>query len=184
RTLLAPSLRAAEELVADGCRAIVGACGYFAKFQREMAESLPVPVIMSSLCQVPMILGSLRPSEQLGIVCASKPSLDAATLAAAGVAPDSPLVVYGLEESEEFRTSILEGKGWMDNAKVEAEVVGTAVRLAHENPRVRALLLECSDMPPYAKSVQDATGLPVWDFVTLVDWIYEGVVKREFKGFM
>ncbi|MBA2719253.1 MAG: aspartate/glutamate racemase family protein, partial [Chloroflexi bacterium] len=93
RTLLAPSLRAAEELVADGCRAIVGACGYFAKFQREMAESLPVPVIMSSLCQVPMILGSLRPSEQLGIVCASKPSLDAATLAAAGVAPDSPLVV-------------------------------------------------------------------------------------------
>ncbi|MBA2719718.1 MAG: hypothetical protein H0U52_10835 [Chloroflexi bacterium] len=117
-------------------------------------------------------------------MCASKPSLDAATLAAAGVAPDSPLVVYGLEESEEFRTSILEGKGWMDNAKVEAEVVGTAVRLARENPRVRALLLECSDMPPYAKSVQDATGLPVWDFVTLIDWIYEGVVKREFKGFM
>ncbi len=28
RTLLAPSLWAAEELVADGCRAIVGACGY------------------------------------------------------------------------------------------------------------------------------------------------------------
>lgn len=126
--------------------------------------------------------------EKPGIACASKPSLDAATLAAAGVAPDTPLVVYGPEESEELRTSILEGKGLMDNAKVEveveAEVVGTAVRLAHENPRVRALLLECSDMPPYAKSAQDATGLPVWDFVILIDWIYEGVVKREFKGFM
>ena len=183
-SLLAPSLRAAEDLVSDGCRAIVGACGYFAKFQREMAEALPVPVFMSSLCQVPMIAGSLRPSEQLGVVCASKPSLDAATLAAAGVAPEAPLVVYGMEESDEFRTSILEGKGWMDNAKVGAEVVDTAVRLVRDNPRVRALLLECSDMPPYAKAVQDATGLPVWDFITLIDWIHDGVVKRRFEGFV
>jgi hypothetical protein len=87
RALLDPSLAAARDLVNDGCRAIVGACGYFAKFQREMAEALEVPVFMSSLCQVPMILGSLRSSEQLGIVCASKPSLDAATLAAAPACP-------------------------------------------------------------------------------------------------
>jgi hypothetical protein len=184
RSLLAPSLRAAEELVNDGCRAIVGACGYFAKFQREMAEALPVPVFMSSLCQVPMIVGALRPSEQLGVVCASKPSLDTQTLASAGVAPDASLVIYGMEDSDEFRTSILEGKGWMDNARVEAEVVGMAVRLAAENPQVRALLLECSDMPPYAKAVQDATGLPVWDFITLIDWINDGVVKRRFDGFV
>jgi hypothetical protein len=149
-----------------------------------MAEALPVPVFMSSLCQVPMITGALRPSEQLGIVCASKPSLDAATLAAAGVSSEAPLVIYGMEESDEFRTSILEGKGWMDDARVESEVVGTAVRLVDENPQVRALLLECSDMPPYAKVVQDATGLPVWDFITLIDWIHDGVVKRRFEGFV
>jgi Asp/Glu/hydantoin racemase len=184
RSLLAPSLLAAEELVNDGCRAIVGACGYFAKFQREMAEALPVPVFMSSLCQVPMIVGGLRPSEQLGIVCASRPSLDAETLASAGVSTNAPLVISGMEESDEFRTSILEGKGWMDNAKVEAEIVERAVQLVEDNPRVQALLLECSDMPPYAKAVQDATGLPVWDFITLIDWIHDGVVKRRFEGFV
>jgi hypothetical protein len=184
RRLLEPSLRAAEELVKDGCRAIVGACGYWARFQREMAEALPVPVFMSSLCQAPMIVASLRPSEQLGIVCASKPSLDRETLTAVGLGIDAPLVTYGMEDSEEFRTGILEGKGWMDNSKVEAEVVGTATRLVEENPDVRALLLECSDMPPYARAVQDATGLPVWDFVTLIHWIYEGVVKKRFDGFV
>jgi hypothetical protein len=184
RRLLEPSLRAAEELVADGCRAIVGACGYFAKFQREMAEALPVPVFMSSLCQAPMIVASLRPTEQLGIVCASKPSLDDMTLDAAGLRPDSSVVIYGMEDSNEFRTAILEGKGWMDNAKVEAEVVDTATRLVQEHPSVRALLLECSDMPPYANTVQNATGLPVWDFITLIDWIYDGVVKRRFEGFV
>jgi hypothetical protein len=39
-------------------------------------------------------------------------------------------------------------------------------------------------MPPYAKAVQDATGLPVWDFITLIDWIHDGVVKRRFEGFV
>ena len=184
RSLLAPSLAAARELVRDGCRAIVGACGYFAKFQLEMAEGLEVPVFMSSLCQVPMILGSLRPSELLGIVCASKPSLDAATLAAAGVPADARIVVAGMEGSEEFRTSILEGKGSLDNARVRDEVVGASLQLVAENPGVRALLLECSDMPPYAKAVQDATGLPVWDFITLIEWAHAGVVKRRFEGFV
>jgi Asp/Glu/hydantoin racemase len=184
RSLLAPSLRAAAELVNDGCRAIVGACGYFAQFQQEMAEALPVPVFMSSLSQVPMILGSLRPAERLGIVCASKPALNGAVLTAAGVASDARLVVHGMQDSKAFRMAILEGQGWMDDAAVEAEVVDAAVELSRSNPDVQALLLECSDMPPYARSVQAATGLPVWDFITLIDWIYEGVVRRSFEGFV
>jgi hypothetical protein len=184
RSLLAPSLRAAQELVSDGCRAIVGACGYFAMFQRELADALPVPVFMSSLSQVPMILASLRSGEELGIVCASRPSLNREMLAAAGIGADAPIAIAGLERSDEFRTAILEGKGWMDNARVEAEVVAAATSLVSEQPAVKALLLECSDMPPYARSVQEATGLPVWDFTTLIDWIYEGLVRRGFDGFI
>jgi len=184
RSLLEPSLQAAQELVADGCRAIVGACGYFAKFQPEMAEALPVPVFMSSLCQVPMIVGALRPSERLGIVCASRPALDRATLAAVGVADDAPIEIAGMEDSDEFRTAILEGKGWMDSGQVEQEVVAAATRLCDDHPEVGALLLECSDMPPHAKAVQKATGLPVWDFLSLIDWIERGVVQRSYAGFI
>jgi hypothetical protein len=184
RTLLEPALRAARELVTDGCRAIVGACGYFARFQPEIAGALPVPVFMSSLSQVPMIISGLRSSERLGILCASAPSLDAATLAAAGVAADAPVVVSGMETSPEFRSSILEGKGWIDDGAVEYEVVQAALRLVGDHPEVRALLLECSDLPPYAAAVQAATGLPVWDFTTLIEWIHAGVVRRSFEGFI
>ena len=53
-----------------------------------------------------------------------------------------------------------------------------------DHPEIGALLLECSDMPPYAKQIQDATGLPVWDFVTLIDWIHSGVVSRSYDGFI
>jgi hypothetical protein len=182
--LLEPSLEAARRLVRDGCHAIVGACGYFARFQAAMAAELEVPVFMSSLLQVPMILSALRAAEQLGVVCASAPSLDTATLEQVGVSSTDRLVIRGMQDSSEFRTAILEGKGWMDDAKVEAEVVDVATRLCEEQPSVSALLLECSDMPPYAQKVQDATRLPVWDFTTLIGWIHGGVVRRRFDGFM
>jgi hypothetical protein len=184
RSLLEPSLDAARRLVSDGCRAIVGACGYFARFQREIAADLPVPVFMSSLLQVPMIIGSLQDHQCLGILCASAPSLDRDAMDAAGVPPDARIAVQGMEESAEFRTSILEGKGWMDDALVEQEVVAAALKLCRDHPDVGALLLECSDMPPYAAAVQRETGLPVWDFTTLIDWIHEAVVRRQFSGFV
>jgi hypothetical protein len=184
RALLAPSLAAARELERDGCRAIVGACGYFAKFQLDMAEGLAVPAYMSSLLQVPMILSGLKLDEALGVVCASAPALDAATLMSVGVPAGARLHVTGLEGAPAFRASILEGQGWMDNDAVRDEVVGAAVALVADHPEIRALLLECSDMPPYAASVQRATGLPVWDFTTLIKWIHEGIVRRSFEGFI
>lgn len=184
RALLAPSLAAARELERDGCRAIVGACGYFAKFQHEMAAGLSVPAYMSSLLQVPMILAGLRPDEALGVVCASSIALDAATLASVGVAADAPIHVTGLENAPAFRASILEGQGWMDNDAVRDEVVQAAVTLVKDHPETRAILLECSDMPPYAAAVQRATGLPVWDFTTLIKWVHEAAVRRPFEGFI
>ena len=182
--LLEPSLHAARQLVADGCRAIVGACGYWARFQKPMAASLEVPVFMSSLCQVPTITASLRPGEKLGVICASRPSLTPEVLQQVGVPPDAPLVVYGLEEEPEFRSAIVEGRGTLDSHQVESEVAGVARRMCSDHPEVASILLECSDIPPYAKAVQDATGRPVWDFITLINWIYDGVVKRRFEGFV
>jgi hypothetical protein len=183
-TLLEPVLAAAHELVRDGCRAIVGACGYFARFQRELAEALPVPVFLSSLCQVPMLLGALQPQQRLGIICANERSLDRPMLAAVGIPEDAPIVVAGMEHSPGFRGAILEDQGWMDLEQVRDEVVGVAVRLVTDHPEIGALLLECSDLPPYAKQIQDATALPVWDYVTLIDWIHASVVRRPYDGFI
>jgi Asp/Glu/hydantoin racemase len=184
RSLLEPSLAAARELEKDGCHAIVGACGYFAKFQREMAAGLGVPAYMSSLLQAPMILSGLKPGEALGVVCASAPALDSATLASVGIPADAAIRVSGLQDAPAFRASILEGQGWIDNDAVRDEVVATATSLVAEHPEIRALLLECSDMPPYAAAVQRATGVPVWDFTTLIGWIQAGVVRRPFEGFV
>jgi hypothetical protein len=131
-----------------------------------------------------MVLGALQPQQQLGILCAKQSSLDQRMLTAVGIREDAPIVVAGMEHCPAFRGAILEDQGWMDLDQVREEVVSTAVRLVTDHPEIGALLLECSDMPPYAKQIQDATGLPVWDYVSLVDWIHSSVVRHTYDGFI
>ncbi len=50
----------------------------------------------------------------------------------------------------------------MDFDQVRAEVVAAAERLQSANPDLGAIVLECTDMPPYAYAVQRATGLPLF----------------------
>jgi hypothetical protein len=133
---------------------------------------------------VPIVLGALQPQQRLGIVCAKESSLDRRVLAAVGIPEGAPIVVAGMEHSPAFRGAILEDQGWMDLDQVQDEVVGVAVRLVRDHPEIGALLLECSDLPPYARQIQDATGLPVWDYVTLIDWIHASVVRRAYDGFI
>ncbi|TYL52969.1 hypothetical protein [Agromyces mariniharenae] len=131
-----------------------------------------------------MLLGALQPRQRLGILCAKQSSLDQRMLTGVGIREDAPIVVAGMEHSPGFRGAILEDQGWMDLDQVRGEVVGTAVRLVTDHPEIGALLLECSDMPPYAKQIQDATGRPVWDYITLIDWIHSSVVRRDYDGFI
>ena len=46
--------------------------------------------------------------------------------------------------------------------------VAAAERLVTRRPDVRAIVLECTNLPPYADAVRDAIGLPVHDITTLV----------------
>ncbi|MPN38419.1 hypothetical protein SDC9_185943 [bioreactor metagenome] len=78
---------------------------------------------------------------------------------------------------------ILEGRGSFDNGKVEREVVGKALS-CFEEAEVGAILLECSDMPPYAWAVQAACGVPVFDFTTLIRYLHSAVAQRPYCGFI
>ena len=56
--------------------------------------------------------------------------------------------------------------------------------LFERNPEISAILLECTELPPHARAIQKAVARPVWGFPTMVNWIYQGVVRRNFKGFV
>ena len=70
------------------------------------------------------------------------------------------------------------------NEALKREIVEGALNLVRNNPEVGAILLECSDMPPYAADVQRAVNLPVYDFITLIKWVYSSVAQKPYHGFI
>lgn len=63
-----------------------------------------------------------------------------------------------------------------------AEVVSAAEELMENHPKVRAIVLECTNMPPFTNLVEKATGTKVWDILTLGRWLYQGTVSPNWKA--
>lgn len=181
-TLAEPFIEAARELERRGVRAITGACGFMALFQQQVAAAVSIPVFLSSLLQVPFIYATTgRP---VGIITANGSLLKDVHFDALHISPAIPRVISGMEEQPEFRSAILEEKGTLDSRLIEQEVVGVAQRMVEQNPGLGAVLLECSDLPPYAKSVQDAIGLPVFDFITMIRYMHTALICQGYQGYI
>lgn len=176
--------QAAGRLVGQGVRAVTGDCGFMALHQQRLADELQVPVFLSSLLQIPFIAAIIGRTATVGVITADSRCLDDDLLAAVGASDPGRVDVMGLEDCRAFHSFAIEESGTLDKIAVEGEVVATARRLVEENQRVRAILLECSLLPPYAAAIQSAVNLPVFDYITMIDFVFSAVVKNKHVGFM
>lgn len=179
-------LKAAKELEAEGVRAITTGCGFFAIYQKKAAPQLRVPLFASPLLMVPMVSRMLGGNQRVGIISAGGHHLTHGDfLVNVGIGPEIPLAVAGLEDTDEFyHVHVTQKKPDIDPEKVEREVVAAARGLLAEYPDIGAFVLECSDIPPFARAVAEATGLPVFDFITLAHLVYRATVPVRYEGFM
>jgi hypothetical protein len=178
-SLVAPFVRCGQELVRAGARALTTTCGFMVLLQEALARELPVPIFTSSLLQLPFIQAGLDPGGRVGVLTADAGNLTDDHLRAAGGDP-ARISLAGLESSPHFRNAILEGSGSIDPDAVRAEVVRAAEALVAAAPGIRAILLECSNLPPYAAAVQKAVGLPVYDFTTMLGQVWSALTRRPF----
>src|SRR5262249_39180539 len=133
----------------------------------------PVPVATSSLLQVAWLAPMLPAGRKVGIVTIDATSLDARHFEGVGAPPNLP--VEGVEPDGELATRILGDHTTLDMAAAEHEVVAAAKRLIAKHENVGAIVLECTNMPPYAPAVRRATGLAVFDVLTMLDWFWRGL---------
>ncbi|KAB1082950.1 aspartate/glutamate racemase family protein [Neorhizobium galegae] len=178
--LLQDFIDAARDLVSLGAEAITTTCGFLSLFQSELAAAVNVPVATSSIMQVPWVQATLPAGQRVGIVTVSGPSLTAAHLAAVGVAIDTPII--GVENGREFfRVMVKEEKPELEIGLASADVVNAALELIAREPNIRAIVLECTNMPPYAAAVRHATGLPVFDIYSMINWFHTGIRPKNFR---
>ena len=177
--LLQDFLDAAADLVAQGAEAITTNCGFLALFQRELAAHVRVPVATSALMQVPWVQATLPPGQRVGVVSVSAQSLTPRHLEAAGVPLDTPIA--GTEDGKEFfRVLILGEKLDMDVGLAAKDILDAARGLVARHPDIGAIVLECTNMPPYAHAVRETLGIPVYDIYSLVTWLHAGLRPRDF----
>lgn len=172
-------LAAARELEAQGVRAIFGACGYFAHFQAAVAEAVAVPVFLSSLLQLPMIRLGLKKDQRIAVFAANGEALSKELLASVG-ATRSDLAVIDVGHLESF-APIRRGRTTLDNGRLTQDLAELARKL---DPDIGAILLECSDLPPYAWAIGDASGLPVFDFNSLINWAAQAALPAPYYGYL
>lgn len=180
RNIAASLIQAAEILEAQGVHAITGSCGFMALYQRDVAEKIRIPTYLSSLMQAPWVASLIRPDQRIGIITANETTLTERHLAAAGMA-GIPCHIVGLSDKQEFQEVIIEQRRHdLDYQKMEAEVLDTAKTLLDSCHDLGAVVLECTDLPPFAKQIQDLVQKPVFDIVTLTRMVNDACSRTPF----
>jgi Asp/Glu/hydantoin racemase len=180
RALLPAFVEGARCLEREGVRSISTNCGFLATFQAELAQSVAVPVFTSSLLLVPLVHRMLAPGRAVGILTVDASSLTSEHLAAAGIGSEIPTAIAGLETEKEFTRVLLDDLLELDVEAARQEHVVVARRLVAAHPEVGAIVLECTNMPPYRADLQAVTGVPVFDITTLCRMVHDAV--RESLG--
>ena len=172
-TLVPAFIEEALTLQAQGALAITTSCGFLARVQGEISGALRVPVAASALLQVGWLLPLLSPGRRVGVVTADAQALGAEHLRAAGAPIDTP--VAGLDPAGELSRTLFEDRETLDPVQAETDAVQAALHLVRAHPDLAALVLECTNLPPYRGAIMRATGLPVYDCNTLVRWLWQGL---------
>ena len=171
-------IEAGRDLVRDGADGITTNCGFLSLFQAELSDALRVPVATSSLMQVDLVNRLLPPGRRAGILTISASTLTPRHLAAAGVPESTP--VGSTEGGREFTRAILGNELELDVELARQDNIEAALALCASHPDIGALVLECTNMVPYAADIRAATGVPVFSIETFISWFQSSLVPRRY----
>ncbi|MEM5491649.1 aspartate/glutamate racemase family protein [Hoeflea sp. AS16] len=171
-------IEAGRDLVRDGADGITTNCGFLSLFQQQLSEALQVPVATSSLMQVELVNRLLPPGKRAGILTISASTLTPRHLEAAGVPANTP--VGSTEGGREFTRAILGNELELDVDLARQDNIEAALELCARHPDIGAIVLECTNMVPYAADIRAATGVPVFTIESFISWFQAGLVPRRY----
>jgi len=165
-------------------KAITGDCGFMMYFQKLARHVTKLPVFMSSLCVLPAVTCAFSHHEQIIIMTANgdslKPMRDLIRDECGVDTQEQRYIIIGCQDVKGFE-AVAEG-GKVDYDLTEPGIIDLTLCSLKKYPQTRAILLECTELPQFADSIRNATGLPVYDAITACDFFMEGYLDNERFG--
>jgi len=166
-SLIEALIGAARSLETRGVRLITTGCGFLGAVQDAVQAEISTPFASSSL----MLLEPLRrlygPSRPIGVL-----TFDAVSLGPhhfpGTYHPE--VVIRGIEGGSELQRVIRGDLAKLDVEAACADTVTAAQELVADAPEVSAILMECTNLPPYRAAVECALQRPVYDVHSLIHW--------------
>ena len=171
RLILERMIALVKQLEQEGVRAVTTSCGFNAIFQKELAEAVDIPVFTSSLLQVPFAQAIVGKHRSVGIITANRASLKDEHLRACGITPEINYYLQGLEHCTQWRKIYEQPEEPFDMEAVSQEIMGAVEEAVAAHPDTGIILLECTDLPPYAQAIRDRFALPVLDINSLIGYV-------------
>jgi Asp/Glu/hydantoin racemase len=179
-------IAAARALETAGVRIIGTGCGYLSILHRELQAAVGVPVLSSSLMQVPWVARTLPPGGRVGIITADSRALTEAYFEPLGWSSrDVPVATAGIEAERDLLHRLFADSLEEEDIRVMHQAMARVTeRLLENHPDVRAIVLECTNLPPFASTIQRVARVPVFDVTTLLAWAHAAAVRRAFTGYL
>jgi len=164
-------IKAAQELEEEGVCAIVTSCGFLTVVQDELAASINIPLVTSSLMLVPMVSCMIGPNRKVAILTADAKKLSKDHLEAVGINNNIDIVITGMETFDAFRTMVFEDAEDIDFEQIAQDVFQACKQMKQTNPEIGAFVFECTNLQPYAEKVQTDLGIPVFGIIQAVNML-------------
>ena len=172
-----PDMAGVEPLLARARGDVITtSCGFLGLWQQRLAAMSPAPFLASSLNGLPDLMTRYGP-EGLAVL-----AFDADRLTAPAFAPllngfTGPVI--GLPDSSHLKQVIADDLPQLDRHRAEAELTDLVAGLLAQKP-VRALLLECTNLPPYKAALKKKFDVEIFDILTQIHLVNPDIVDPAF----
>lgn len=188
-----------------GVAAIIADVGYSMQFQISVQRMTTTPVFLSSLMQVALLRGRLAgiPQRKVIILTANSSTFVMSKMIPEFLMPADEVEAHirllggqnakggkwvcdGNSLSRLKKDAFEVGACIEDGAPDMANFVSAKVKEIQdtEGGEVVAVVIECTEMPEYANAIRYKTGLPVFDVMTLADWVSTGTRAGLYSAFV
>ncbi len=147
---------------------IVTTCGFLGEMQNELKAFSNTPILTSSLLTIPFARVFLnKTDDKIGVLTFDSKSLNSTHF---GGNYSNDIIIGDIPKKGELYKTIKNDLLTLNTQKAEIEVVTSALELIKQNPTIKIIVLECTNLSPYIDAVKKATQLPVFDIIQAIHW--------------